>query len=63
MARPVKVRRNYARDAAELSRLAEAVERDPHAENEWKKDIMERLYTLAGLLTKETLKRVGTHHE
>lgn len=59
MARLPTIRKQYARDAAELYRLAEAINRDQEAPVEWKRVIMTRLYEVGDLLKKETLRRLG----
>lgn len=60
MARLPTIRTSYARDAAEMTRLAEAIERDTAASVEWKHDVMGRLYEIADLLRRETMSRIAS---
>lgn len=60
MARLPTIRTSYARDAAEMTRLAEAIERDPAASAEWKRDIMSKLYEISDLLKRETMSRIAS---
>lgn len=63
MARKPNIRTSYARDAAELGRLAEAVERDPLATDEWRAAVMSMLYEAADMLRRETLARMAKKRE
>jgi hypothetical protein len=44
MPRKVKTRTSYFKDAVTLRRIAEAVEQDPDAHEQWKKDAAGHLY-------------------
>lgn len=50
MARPVRIRLTYTGDRSRLTRLEEAVEKDPRLEVEKKSEVLESIRRLVGLL-------------
>lgn len=54
MGRDVKIRESYQSDAAYLTRLARAVQKDPKRGVPWKKSVIELLNQLAVLFLQDT---------
>lgn len=60
MGRKPKVRASYQHDAGYLIRLADAVDRDPTKEREWKAEVRSKLHSVASMFLTDVSRKIAS---